>query len=242
MDKQELIEFLDGEIRSVKENIAFKDGMNWCAQLVERYLDLNEEPEITTQEAWDKIAEIFDDDDPDMLKDVCINVLKAFNGGYPMLVTEGHICTWNPDVGKPEKEELPDYIIEYLDNALTRGKNKNLVLENLYLELFRKDFGHFYSTSDIVLDWIGISGNATRIIDAIRNGYKPYKEPVWVVHLNDIGCKETTYLDKFREGWKSNTPFYYVTLVEEKAHKFTDKQKAEAVATLVDGTVEKWSE
>lgn len=234
MDKQELIEFLDGEIRSVKENIAFKDGMNWCAQLVERYLDLNEEPEITTQEAWDKIAEIFDDDDPDMLKDVCINVLKAFNGGYPMLVTEGHICTWNPDVGKPEKEELPDYIIEYLDNALTRGKNKNFVLENLYLELFKKDFGHFYSTSDIVLDWIGISGNATRIIDAIRNGYKPYKEPVWVVKEKE----GSGYLVDY----KLSDNDVILSSSKANAYPFKDKQQAKSVATLVDGTVEEWSE
>lgn len=239
MDKQELIEFLDGEIRGVKDNIAFKEGMNWCAQLVERYLDLNE-PEITAQQAWEKIAEIFDDDDPDMLKDVCMNVLKAFNGGYPMLVTEGHICTWNPDVGKPEKEELPDYIIEYLDNALTRGKNKNFVLENLYLELFRKDFGHFYSTSDIVLDWIGISGNATRIIDAIRNGYKTYKRTVWVVKINEklYFCRFT---DKYFEE-NSDEPTYSESGNPELVKKFTDKAKAEAVATLVDGEVEEWSE
>lgn len=92
---------------------------------------------------------------------------------------------------------------------------------------------------ETLINWI--DGHKEEAIDAVLNGYT-VKEPVWVVHLNDIGCKETTYLDKFREGWKSNTPFYYVTLVEEKAHKFTDKQKAEAVATLVDGTVEKWSE
>ncbi|MDN6572117.1 MAG: hypothetical protein L0L22_14105, partial [Staphylococcus equorum] len=178
MDKENLKQEL------TRHSVYFTNGGINCEGItlpLIKYIIDNFDDTPTTEQAWEKIAEIFDDDDPDMLKDVCMNVLKAFNGGYPMLVTEGHICTWNPDVGKPEKEELPDYIIEYLDNALTRGKNKNFVLENLYLELFRKDFGHFYSTSDIVLDWIGISGNATRIIDAIRNGYKPYKEPVWVV-------------------------------------------------------------
>lgn len=107
-------------------------------------------------------------------------------------------------------------------------------MENLYLELFRKDFGHFYSTSDIVLDWIGISGNATRIIDAIRNGYKPYKEPVWVVKEKE----GSGYLVDY----KLSDNDVILSSSKANAYPFKDKQQAKSVATLTNNTIEKWSE
>lgn len=132
---------------------------------------------------------------------------------------------------RPEKEELPYYIVEYLD---ARGKNENFVLKELYLELFARDYGHFYSTSDIVLDWINISGNATRIIDATRNGYKPYKKPMWVVK----SAQGSGYLIDY----KLRTDSEILNASKNNAYQFEDKQRAEAVATLVGGTVEEWSE
>lgn len=147
---------------------------------------------------------------------------------------------------KPEKEELPDYIIKELKNVLM--KNEDLILYHFHEEYFNRKHGNEYSISDEALDWFDIPGNTTRIINAIRNGYKPYKKPMWVVKFNNPTIEHWDYFTAFR----GNDENHWVNINESKpnyignpityAHKFTNKDKAEAVATLIDGTVEEWSE
>lgn len=63
------------------------------------------------------------------------------------------------------------------------------------------------------------------------------KEPVWVV------LKDAQYFHAFTGEYDESKGFEYVlAMYEGHAHTFTDKQKAEAAATLVDGTVKEWSE
>lgn len=210
MDKENLKQEL------TRHSMNFTNGVVNCEGItlpLMKYIIDNFDDTPTTEQAWEKIAE---------------------DNGYTVAQAQNIFSLNNYLRDEPEKEELPDYIIEYLDNALTRGKNKNFVLENLYLELFRKDFGHFYSTSDIVLDWIGISGNATRIIDAIRNGYKPYKSPVWVIKEKESGGYLVDY--------KLSDNDVILSSSKANAYPFKDKQQAEAVATLTNNTIERWSE
>lgn len=66
------------------------------------------------------------------------------------------------------------------------------------------------------------------------------KEPVWVVKINKklYFCR---FIDKYFEE-NSDEPTYSESGNPELVKKFTDKAKAEAVATLVKGEVEEWSE
>lgn len=68
-------------------------------------------------------------------------------------------------------------------------------------------------------------------------GYTIEKEPVWVA------LKDAQYFHAFTGEYDKFEGFEYVlSMYEGNAHTFADKQKAEAVATLVDGTVKEWSE
>ncbi|KFN92426.1 hypothetical protein TMUPMC115_0938 [Tetragenococcus muriaticus PMC-11-5] len=71
-------------------------------------------------------------------------------------------------------------------------------------------------------------------------GYTIQKEPAWVVRIN-----EKLYFCRFTDKYfKENPdePTYSESGNPELVKKFTDKAKAEAVATLIEGTVEDWSE
>ncbi|AYW50163.1 DUF1642 domain-containing protein [Tetragenococcus halophilus] len=203
MDKQELIEFLDGEIRSVKENISFKEGMNWCAQLVERYLDLNEEPEITAQQAWEKIAEEFEEGP----KELCATLVSAL-----------------PPYNLSEQPEIPKFMADWI-----RGFR--------ILDVTDLDIIGLYFSKEIEKkceQWI--TDNFNDFIKALVNGYTE-KAPVWVA------LKDAQYFHAFTGEYDKFEGFEYVlSMYEGNAHTFADKQKAEAVATLVDGTVKEWSE
>jgi len=190
-----------------------------------KYIIDNFDDTPTTEQVWEKIAEIFEDDDPDMLKDVCMNVLKAFNGGYPMLVTEGHICTWNPDVGKPE---IPAELAKKIENF--KGKvNDDYIIYSIFLD------DEYDNLKKDTHQWI--KDNPGKLSRAVVNGYTIKKEPVWVV------LKGAQYFHAFTGEYDESEGFEYVlAMYEGHAHTFTDKQKAEAVATLVDGTFKEWSE
>ncbi|MEI4283188.1 DUF1642 domain-containing protein [Tetragenococcus halophilus] len=209
MDKHELIEFLDGEIRGVKENIAFKDGMNWCAQLVERYLDLNE-PEITTEQAWEKIAEEFEEGP----KELCAKLVSAL-----------------PPHNLSENPEIPAELAKKIENF--KGKVKDdYIIYSIFLD---DEYGNLNKDTH---QWI--KDNPGKLSRAVINGYTIQKESVWVVRINGklYFCRFT---DKYFEK-DSDAPTYIESGNPSLIKKFTNKDKAEAVATLVDGTVEEWSE
>lgn len=66
------------------------------------------------------------------------------------------------------------------------------------------------------------------------------KEPAWVVKIN-----KKVYFCRFTDKYfkeNSDEPTYSESGNPELIKKFTDKAKAEAVATLIEGTVEDWSE
>lgn len=72
-------------------------------------------------------------------------------------------------------------------------------------------------------------------MSALVNGYTVKKAPVWVVR--ELG--RYVYKVVFDEKEDKREMFY---TEKDNALKFTDKAKAEAVATLTGGTVEEWSE
>ncbi|MDN6268740.1 MAG: DUF1642 domain-containing protein [Tetragenococcus koreensis] len=85
-----------------------------------------------------------------------------------------------------------------------------------------------------------VMNHKEKAVNAVLNGYTVKKEPVWVVKINEklYFCR---FIDKYFEE-NSDEPTYSESDNPELVKKFTDKAKAEAVATLVDGEVEEWSE
>ncbi|MCO8292636.1 DUF1642 domain-containing protein [Tetragenococcus halophilus] len=228
MDKQELLSVL-GE-RIVKEEKEITDVSDWingyyCGRVDAMNFTYNrvewlDEPEITTEQAWEKIAEGYDDD-AEMVKSICMNALRSFNGGFPRLVTEGHIRTWNPDVGKPE---IPPKIAERIEEERADGQSDSAIYSILQSEKETRMWSMAHKDD---------------LMKALINGYTIEKEPVWVVRINEklYFCRFT---DKYFEK-DSDAPTYIESGNPSLIKKFTNKDKAEAVATLVDGTVEEWS-
>lgn len=225
MDKQELIEKYEKLIQQNEPELEESKLAESRSRLYNNILrELKRmEDGITTEQAWDKIAEIFDDDDPDMLKDVCMNVLKAFNGGYPMLVTEGHICTWNPDVGKPE---IPHWLAERTEeyNIDSSAKFWRYVFNG---SIFDPEERAWILDNDDIINKMFLCGYTV-------------KELAWVVKIN-----KKVYFCRFTDKYfKENPdkPTYSESGNPEFIKKFTNKDKAEAVAKLINGEVEEWSE
>ncbi|MEK0175814.1 DUF1642 domain-containing protein [Tetragenococcus halophilus] len=89
-----------------------------------------------------------------------------------------------------------------------------------------------------VITWI--EGHFDIFLQALVNGFEIQKEPAWVVKINEklYFCRFT---DKYFEK-DSNAPTYIESGSPSLIKKFTNKDKAQAVAILVDGTVKEWSE
>ncbi|MCU7356272.1 hypothetical protein N7O58_01090 [Enterococcus dispar] len=82
----------------------------------------------------------------------------------------------------------------------------------------------------VVLDWYG--NNTTEFYEAVVNGYT-VKPKRWVVRQ---GGSEVWYLQGFRNSLDGDIVKQWCSY--EGCIKFTDKSKAEAVAVLVEGSVE----
>src|SRR5699024_11857638 len=128
------------------------------------------------------------------------------------------------------------------------------VPEEIYNDIERYEKGVFYakaSTIWAILDnmqngsyqtstdeWL--RNHDTELIDAVLYGCKPMKKR-WVVKMKNAFFADfaKSFLgDERKEEWGLAD---FNTIVKEelaKAYKFTDKAKAEAVATLVGGKVE----
>ena len=119
-----------------------------------------------------------------------------------------------------EKVEVPDFVAEWIEYAKKKG---HTVIESAQpWDLY----GAEYSKSDI---WI--KDNQDTFARAFMDGYT-VKPKRWVVkYQND------DYFICMTVGSGFGSPSA-CTKAKEKAYMFDDKSKAEAVATLVEGSVE----
>lgn len=151
---------------------------------------------------------------------------------------------------EPEKPEIPKFVADWIEHIRETNKHGDGFVGINGEDIFRViiDMGQVssmfpvsdlsindYEITDELVDWC--SGHETEFLRALIDGYTIEKQPVWVV------LKDAQYFHAFTGEYDESEGFEYVLAVyEEHAHTFTDKQKAEAVATLVDGTFKEWSE
>lgn len=123
-----------------------------------------------------------------------------------------------------EKPEIPQFVAKEIPSApkeaLDRYYNPGVYVVPPY--------------SYKVINWI--EGHFDIFLQALVNGFEIQKEPAWVVK-----APYDRYFGGFLEkGQHAEINFSHIN--RDNAQKFEDKSKAVAVATLVDGTVEEWSE
>ena len=124
---------------------------------------------------------------------------------------------------EPEKPEIPKFVADWI-----RGFR--------ILDVTDLDIIGLYFSKEIEKkceQWI--TDNFNDFIKALANGYTE-KAPVWIVK-----APYDRYFGGFLEkGQHAEINFSHIN--RDNAQKFEDKNKAKAVATLIDGTVEEWSE
>lgn len=129
---------------------------------------------------------------------------------------------------EPENPEIPAELAKKIENF--KGKvTDDYIIYSIFLD------DEYDNLKKDTHQWI--KDNPGKLSRAVVNGYTIEKEPVWVA------LKDAQYFHAFTGEYDKFEGFEYVlSMYEGNAHTFADKQKAEAVATLVDGTVKEWSE
>lgn len=146
-----------------------------------------------------------------------------------IIIAKNHIARLDePNEPQVDKVEVPSMIAKFIK------ENSDPIFE---ICAWSDHYGSDGRTCDdpelsVVLDWYG--SNTKEFYEAVLNGYTVKQEPKWVVkdsrstamYFNSVAGVSKD--GEFGCGWSEITGCV----------KFTDKAKAEAVATLVDGSVE----
>lgn len=152
-------------------------------------------------------------------------------------------------------DDITRMLIEALDIINTLDEPKPVVVPKFVAECIREYelvLSDGYSTKDTVLDNIiqdwalggidsdfsdWVDDNLITLIDAVRNGYVVEEEKKWIVSTTVSGRDFDPFY--FKGFDSSDKPFAFSQeLFQSDAYKFTEKEKADAVAVLIGGTVE----
>ncbi|MEK0176153.1 DUF1642 domain-containing protein [Tetragenococcus halophilus] len=195
-------------------------------------IDQLDEPEITTEQAWEKIAEEYKLP-VETVQQIAGTTISSAVKKEDIAIRDGCIIL-NPNLTEPENPEIPAELAKRIENF--KGKVTDDYDDYIIYSIFLDD--EYDNLKKDTHQWI--KDNPGKLSRAVVNGYTIEKEPVWVVRINGklYFC---SFTDKYFEK-NSDAPTYIESGNPSLIKKFTNKDKAEAVATLVDGTVKEWSE
>ena len=131
-----------------------------------------------------------------------------------------------------EPVEVEPFVADWLDSLEEREKGKDyLIYELVFAAVEDAEY-----ELDQMEEWVGKEGNIFTLADALRYGYVRKPEKQWVV-IKDNGHWKM-YLKSYSSNSDSEFVNYKFDWEKNGRLVFTDKAKAEAVATLVEGEVE----
>ncbi|EOT42617.1 DUF1642 domain-containing protein [Enterococcus dispar] len=132
-------------------------------------------------------------------------------------------------MGEAEKVEVPDFVAEWLEN---HPDAKELSSKFNWWNLSAVCGGYISDPEYIFASWFNDKansyGNRRTLLKAILDGYT-LKPKRWVVKSKDHIGLESFVTNTIIPVWTTEEPLWMT---------FTDKSKAEAVAVLVEGSVE----
>ena len=208
MDKQEL----KNEIETLSQsNHLYLGHVVSYKELMILVDNLDDTP--TTEQAWDKIAEKFEEGP----KELCATLVSAL-----------------PPYNLSEKPEIPKFVADWIEEVKQRGCGLADALNCFVSPIMPEKVKQW-----IQFDFAAIGchhDNQELLAKAWLNGYTIEKEPAWVVKA---GGSYVTSIDYDFYDWTIGTT---INKDDESILTFTDKKKAEAIETLVEGTIEEWSE
>ncbi|MGG5319262.1 DUF1642 domain-containing protein [Enterococcus sp. AZ072] len=130
---------------------------------------------------------------------------------------------------EPQKVKVPAIMAEYINYCIANERTLAEALSGLDRDFKIPDY--LYPA----IKWLEDSINQNIFAQAWLFGYEVEEEPKWVVKRKDNG----KYVESLALGKGIGFIAETTALVQEDAYKFSDKVKADAVANLIDGTVEK---
>lgn len=130
---------------------------------------------------------------------------------------------------EPQKPVVPKFVAEWIEKHCYRGKHA-------CLELFMCQYNDVELPTDLYNYYdSNREGARDKVINAILYGYEVEKEPMWVVAVHG----GEYYFTRFMSNHNPEDRFPWDSIMDKnKGYQFSDKDKAEAVALLTDGTVE----
>ncbi|MFZ8765655.1 DUF1642 domain-containing protein [Enterococcus diestrammenae] len=133
------------------------------------------------------------------------------------------------DEPQAEKVEVPDFVAEWLKTNKYSSDIYDLFQNVEYATDADGFIPESWKRCEEFYDWISQDSDTLYILsDAIRYGYT-VKPKRWVVKANNFGIYFTSFRPETLSG---------IFGTKKCAKAFTDRAKAEAVATLIDGSVE----
>lgn len=142
------------------------------------------------------------------------------------------VIAYIKQLDEPQKSKVPECVGKDLD-GFTKARLKEDLVKDICLAVYDYSQGTPFDTSTV--NWCRKGSNLRTMIDAIWNGYEVEQEPKWIVKdtrnsgMYFKGVAGISVDGQFSNSWSQR----------EGCIKFSDKEKAEAVATLTGGTVEK---
>lgn len=231
MDKQELLNVLDKQItkeeKRAQETI---DDNNWingyscgrtdALEFGYKKAEWLDEPEITTEEAWEKIAENYSLS-VEKIQDVVKTIISAVVNEENIGISDGHVIL-EPDFSKPENPEIPKKIANKIEFERVDGQSDSAIYSILQSEKKTRMWSIAHKDD---------------LMKALVNGFEIPKELAWVVKTF------AGYLTKFETFVNNNWRAKISSSKDDKdIITFECKEKANEIATLIDGVVEEWSE
>lgn len=229
MDKENLKDEL------IKYSTTFTNSSITCEgvtlPLIKNVID-NFDDTPTTEQAWEKIAEEYKLP-VETVQQIAGTTISSAVKKEDIAISDGCIIL-NPNLTEPEKPEIPKFVADWIEEVKQRGCGLADALNCFVSPIMPEKVKQW-----IQFDFAAIGchhDNQESLAKAWLNGYTIEKEPVWVVKA---GGSYVTSIDYDFYDWTIGTT---INKDDESILTFTDKQKAEAVATLVDGVVGEWSE
>lgn len=157
-----------------------------------------------------------------------IRKFSEYPGTYPCaIVRTPNVIEVIKCIDETQKVKVPEQVGEDLD-ILTKGRLKEDLVKDICFAAYDYSSGTPFDAATI--EWCQRGSNLRTMIDAIWNGYEVEDERKYVVKVD----KNAYFVDFF----DSLTP-HLVDGLGYEVMRFKDKPKAWAVATIIDGTVEK---
>ena len=204
--------------------------------------------EITEEQAYNKIAESF----PASAKEIVLVLEKYYSGmltGFSEELRESIVRAFDVEATSKTIEVLTGMTLEQIAEEARDGeivlKKEQPIVPKYVADWISRHSGRFdlfpalkrlennALSWDDVYEWY--RGNTSKFVNAYLTGEYETEEQKYVIKLDD-----EVYLQRYEIDNKNIvTPFRIVGYLKEAAIKFNDKKRAEKVAELVEGKIEK---